>query len=237
MTRSPRPHLHFKLPLVQTFLAFFIHRPPKTCLDLVFSRPGKPLLKMHQAVIGNWFLGQQYQLYAIQPSGANGITAATINRMFRPDNPEADGIEIPAEIVFDQQLYGTSDGEQLLGTSGNDSLRGYEGNDYLFGQGGDDWLLGCSGDDQLDGGTGNDMLYGGSGNDLLRGQDGDDLLVGGAGNDTLRGDNGADTLIGGRGNDAYLVDNLNDLIIEASKMARGRVLIWEKARISRTIWA
>ena len=165
----------------------------------------------HQVVIGNWFLGQQYQLYAIQPSGANGITAATINRMFRPDNPEADGIEIPAEIVFDQQLYGTSDGEQLLGTSGNDSLRGYEGNDYLFGQGGDDWLLGGSGDDQLDGGTGNDMLYGGSGNDVYvfrSGYGAETIDNSGGGTDWLLFDTGLtlDTLVFSRVDDNLVID-------------------------------
>ena len=165
----------------------------------------------HQVVIGNWFLGQQYQLYAIQPSGANGITAATINRMFPPDNPEADGIEIPAEIVFDQQLYGTSDGEQLLGTSGNDSLRGYEGNDYLFGQGGDDWLLGGSGDDQLDGGTGNDMLYGGSGNDVYVFRSGygvETIDNSGGGTDWLLFDTGLtlDTLVFSRVDDNLVID-------------------------------
>ena len=165
----------------------------------------------HQAVIGNWFLGQQYQLYAIQPSGANGITAATINRMFPPDNPEADGIEIPAEVVFDQQLYGTSDGEQLLGTSGNDSLRGYEGNDYLFGQGGDDWLLGGSGDDQLDGGTGNDMLYGGSGNDVYvfrSGYGAETIDNSGGGTDWLLFDTGLtlDTLVFSRVDDNLVID-------------------------------
>lgn len=64
------------------------------------------------------------------------------------------------------------------------------------------------------------QIEGGGGNDELQGGDADDRLDGGTGNDTLNGGTGADTLIGGRGNDAYLVDNLNDLIIEASKMAR-----------------
>jgi Ca2+-binding RTX toxin-like protein len=120
----------------------------------------------HQVTVNSWFLGEQYQLTAIQPFGANGIMASTINRMFPPDNPEADGIEVPVALIFDTKLYGTSDGEQLMGTAGSDILRGYQGDDYLFSQAGDDWLLGGSGNDQLDGGSGNDLLYGGAGDDV-----------------------------------------------------------------------
>lgn len=118
-----------------------------------------------QATITNWFLGAAYQLYAVQPSGSNGITAETINRMFPPDDAEADTITVPADLAFDMKLYGTSSDEQLVGSAGNDLIRGYQGTDNIFAQGGDDWLLGGSGNDQLDGGIGNDMLCGGAGND------------------------------------------------------------------------
>ncbi len=118
-----------------------------------------------QVTVTNWFLGSEYQLSAVQPSGASGITAETINRMFPPDDAEADTISVPTDSTFDARWYGTSADEQLIGTDGNDILRGYQGADNLFAQGGDDWLLGGSGNDYLDGGTGNDMLHGGAGDD------------------------------------------------------------------------
>jgi Ca2+-binding RTX toxin-like protein len=138
---------------------------------LAFIKSGDNLIvrvdgdENHQVTINNWFLGTEYQLYAIQPSGANGITAATINNMFPPSDAEADTITVPADSTFDGRRYGTSADEQLIGTSGNDIIRGYQGADNLFAQGGDDWLLGGSGNDYLDGGTGNDMLHAGAGDD------------------------------------------------------------------------
>ena len=138
---------------------------------LAFIKSGDNLIvrvdgdENHQVTINSWFLGTEYQLYAIQPSGANGITAATINNMFPPSDAEPDTIVVPADSTFDARRYGTSSDEQLLGTSGNDVIRGYQGADNLFGQAGDDWLLGGTGDDYLDGGTGNDMLHAGAGDD------------------------------------------------------------------------
>ena len=111
-----------------------------------------------QVTVKNWFLGQEYQLTAIQPGGANGITASRINQMFPPDMPEADGITVPANLVFDASWHGTQAGEQLTGMAGKDILRGYQGDDTLFSLGGDDWILGGSGDDFLDGGTGDDKI-------------------------------------------------------------------------------
>ena len=138
---------------------------------LAFIKSGDNLIvrvdgdENHQVTINSWFLGTEYQLYAVQPSGANGITAATINNMFPPSDAEADTITVPADSTFDGRRYGTSADEQLIGTSGSDIIRGYQGADNLFAQGGDDWLLGGSGNDYLDGGTGNDMLHAGAGDD------------------------------------------------------------------------
>lgn len=117
-----------------------------------------------------WFAATGNQIAYIQPDGGTGIAAATINRMFPPDNPEADGMTIPADLVFNMQLHGTAAAEQIMGTSGSDLIRGYAGDDTLFGQAGADWLLGGTGNDYLDGGGAGDgagdLLHGGSGNDI-----------------------------------------------------------------------
>ncbi|SEA82077.1 Ca2+-binding protein, RTX toxin-related [Desulfuromusa kysingii] len=149
-----------------------------------------------QVVISNWFLGGDYQIDYIQPANASGISAWTINRMFPPENPEADGIVTPDSSSFDMLWYGTQTGEQLVGTDGADLIRTYEGEDSLFGLAGDDWLLGGSDTDYLEGGDGNDVLYGGEGNDQLGGGAGNDTLIGGTGNDIyVYGEgNGADTI-------------------------------------------
>ncbi len=122
-----------------------------------------------QVRVLGWFSAAANQIAYIQPDGATGIAAATINRMFPPDDAEADGIVIPADLVFSMQLHGTTAAEQIMGGSGADLIRGHAGNDTLFGQAGADWLLGGSGNDYLDGGgagdSASDVLHGGSGND------------------------------------------------------------------------
>nr|WP_320113865.1 calcium-binding protein [uncultured Desulfuromonas sp.] len=79
-----------------------------------------------QVVITNWFLGEDYQVDYIQPANASGISAWTINRMFPPENPEADGITTPDSSSFDMLWYGTSSAEQLIGTDGADLIRTYQ---------------------------------------------------------------------------------------------------------------
>ena len=118
-----------------------------------------------QVRVLGWFSAAANQIAYIQPDGGTGIAAATINRMFPPENAEADGIAIPSDLIFNMQLHGTAAAEQIMGGNGADLIRGYEGNDSLFGQAGADWLLGGSGNDYLDGGGGDDVLHGGSGND------------------------------------------------------------------------
>jgi Ca2+-binding RTX toxin-like protein len=160
-----------------------------------------------QVVVTNWFLGEDYQLSYIQPANASGISAWTINRMFPPENPEADGITTPDSSSFDMLWYGTSSAEQLIGTDGADLIRTYQGEDSLFGLAGDDWLLGGSDADYLDGGEGNDLLFGGDGNDQLDGDSGDDTMIGGAGDDiyVYGSGSGADTIDNSGGGTDWLI--------------------------------
>ncbi|WP_320055887.1 hypothetical protein [Desulfuromonas thiophila] len=160
-----------------------------------------------QVVVSNWFLGEEYQLSYIQPANASGISAWTINRMFPPENPEADGITTPDSNSFDMLWYGTSSGEQLIGTDGADLIRTYQGEDSLFGLDGDDWLLGGSDTDYLDGGAGNDLLFGGDSNDQLGGGSGDDTLIGGAGDDiyVYGAGSGADSIDNSGGGTDWLI--------------------------------
>ena len=180
---------------------------------LTFLRSGDDLVvrvdgnETTQVSITNWFLGESYQLAAIQPDGASGISAWTINRMFPPDNPEADGVTTPDDSEFSALWYGTSAGEQLTGSDLEELIRGYQGDDNLFGLGGNDWLLGGSGADYLDGGAGQDSLFGGTGNDQLGGAGGNDTLSGGAGDDIyVYGSNdGADTIDNSGGGTDWLI--------------------------------
>ncbi|MDY0399005.1 MAG: calcium-binding protein [Desulfuromonas thiophila] len=160
-----------------------------------------------QVTISTWFLGEEYQLSYIQPANANGISAWTINRMFPPEKPEADGITTPDSNSFDMLWYGTSSAEQLIGTDGADLIRSYQGEDSLFGLDGDDWLLGGSDADYLDGGSGNDLLFGGDGNDQLGGGSGDDILIGGAGDDiyVYGAGSGADSIDNSGGGTDWLI--------------------------------
>ena len=160
-----------------------------------------------QVVIENWFLEGDYQLAYIQPAGAGGISAWTINRMFEPENPEPDGIETPDSSLFEMLWYGTEVGEQLVGDDVDELIRAYQGDDSLFGMAGDDWLLGGSGADYLDGGAGSDTLFGGSGNDQLGGGAGDDTLIGGADSDiyVYGAEDGADTIDNSGGGTDWLI--------------------------------
>ncbi len=144
-----------------------------TLAQLTFTRDNDDLVirvgdEVNQQVkVLNWFLGAQYQLQGVGQDEQNMfITAAQINSLFPPDNPEPDTITIPGDLSFDFEFHGTEGGDTLIGTMfGDDLMRGHQGNDILVGLGGDDWILGGSGSDVLNGGTGNDMLYGGSGGD------------------------------------------------------------------------
>ncbi|SHI13729.1 calcium-binding protein [Desulfofustis glycolicus] len=140
---------------------------------LTFVRSGDDLVvqvnrgeSTNSVTVTNWFAGENYQLYGIQPAGASGLLAATINQMFPPDNPEPDGIVVPDESEFDAALHGTLGNDQypdhVGGTSGNDILRGYQGNDMLYGGAGNDVYIfeAGSGADVIDAsGGGMDFLY------------------------------------------------------------------------------
>jgi Ca2+-binding RTX toxin-like protein len=161
-----------------------------------------------QVTVTNWFLGDDYQLSFVQPSGESAVTAAQINTLFSTTDPgTGDGLEVPDESTFDSVVTGTAAGEQVVGSSGSNLLKGLEGDDQLFGLAGDDWLLGGDGADYFDGGTGSDTMLGGAGNDQLGGDAGDDILVGGTGDDTYvyRPGSGADTIINGDGGTDWLL--------------------------------
>ena len=157
--------------------------------------------------VTDWFLGADYQLSYIQPSGGSGIPASQINDMFATPPPSGGDTEIPPENTFDTVKEGTAGNEQLVGTNGNDLLKAFAGDDQLFGLGGNDFLVAGEGNDYLDGGAGDDVQLGGEGNDQLGGDAGNDILRGGAGNDTYvyRPGSGSDTIINNDGGTDWLI--------------------------------
>jgi len=155
---------------------------------LTFSREGNDLLilvdgdPLQSVRVQNHFLGGQYAISYVQPSGGYMLMAERIGHIVAAQGVPGD---------FEALIEGTASGEQKSGYGGRDLLRGLAGNDTLFGMGGND---------QIEGGDGNDYLSGGNGQHI---GSGDDILIGGAGNDTLVGEDGNDTLIGGAGDDSY----------------------------------
>ena len=101
-------------------------------------------------------------------------------------------------LIFIENLTGSSHDDQLHGDDNSNVLEGMNGADILKGFGG------------------HDELYGGNHDDKLLGYNGNDVLIGENGNDTLDGHAGKDTMKGGLGNDTIYVDNARDLIEEIS---------------------
>ncbi|WP_321532213.1 calcium-binding protein [uncultured Desulfuromonas sp.] len=159
-----------------------------------------------QVTIRDWFVGTEYQLAYLQPSGESAIAAATINELFA-ESGGGDNGGLPAESEFDSVTTGTDSAEQLVGTSGMDLLQGLAGDDQLFGLSGDDWLVAGDGSDYLDGGAGNDVQLGEAGADQLGGDAGNDLLIGGADDDiyVYRAGSGADTIDNRGGGTDWLI--------------------------------
>lgn len=129
----------------------------------------------------NHFLGGEYAIDWVQPSGDFQISTDQINQLAAgQSNGE-----------FDSVVTGTDAGEQLLGSTGSDLIQGLAGNDILVGQDGDDRLEGGDGSDHYYyyAGTGKDtILDDGNGQDVLffndvapdrlsYHQDGNDLIV------------------------------------------------------------
>ncbi len=103
--------------------------------------------------------------------------------------------------IWNDYLYGTSEGDSILASDGDDTVYAYEGDDYVDGWTGDDYINGGSGNDTLLGYDGNDTIDGWTGDDYISGEAGDDYLLGYDGNDSLFGGTGTDTLNGEWGDD------------------------------------
>ncbi|BBM04131.1 calcium-binding protein [Microbulbifer sp. GL-2] len=133
---------------------------------ITFNQDGDDLLIQiddgsSQAIrVLNHFLGGEYAIDWVQPSGDSQIATDKINQLAAgQSNGE-----------FDSVIIGADSDEWLSGTSGSDLIQGLGGNDILVGNGGDD---------RLEGGDGNDRYYYYSGNGkdtILDDGDGQDVL-------------------------------------------------------------
>ena len=207
---------------------------------LVFVRDGDNLViqitdSTDQVTIENWFLGSEYQVDYIQPSGANGMSTTQVENMLSDgseddsnsggtgsdDNSSDEGdntssFQIPDPSTYTHHEVGTANAEQLYRSNDADFLEALAGDDQLFGLAGNDFLHAGEGNDYLDGGDGNDIEFGAAGDDQLGGDAGNDLLVGGSGNDryVFRPNSGQDTIdnsVGDNGTDWLLfTDNITE---------------------------
>jgi len=199
---------------------------------LIYTRIGDDLVitikdSTDQVTILNWFLGDEYKIDYIQPSGSSGIPASEIDLMLTEpsdpppgggnEEPVPEGWVEPDPNDYENQIAGTENAEQVYFGHGNDYLEGLGGDDQIFGLGGNDYLSGGLGDDYLDGGDGDDIQFAGDGNDQLGGDAGDDLLLGGSGDDiyvygVADGNDVIDNSIGNDGTDWLILTD--DLTIE-----------------------
>ncbi|PWK42801.1 calcium-binding protein [Pleionea mediterranea] len=207
---------------------------------LVFVRDGDNLViqitdSTDQVTIENWFLGSEYQVDYIQPSGASGMSTTQVENMLSDgseddsnsggtgsdDNSSDEGdntssFQIPDPSTYTYHEVGTANAEQLYRSNDADFLEALAGDDQLFGLAGNDFLHAGEGNDYLDGGDGNDIEFGAAGDDQLGGDAGNDLLVGGSGNDryVFRPNSGQDTIdnsVGDNGTDWLLfTDNITE---------------------------
>lgn len=131
---------------------------------LTFTREGNDLLvtvnanAAQRARITNHFLGGDYAIDYVQPSGSALLNTAAINKLV---------------ATFGSTLTGTTANNTLTGTVKDDQLYGLAGNDTLSGGTGNDILSGGVGTDTLNGGAGNDtyLLNLGDGSDVITDQD------------------------------------------------------------------
>lgn len=131
---------------------------------LTFTREGNDLLvtvnanAAQRVRVTNHFLGGDYAIDYVQPSGTTSLNTAAINKLV---------------ATFGSTLTGTTANNTLTGTTKDDQLFGLAGNDTLNGGTGNDVLSGGLGADTLNGGTGNDTYFmdRGDGSDVITDQD------------------------------------------------------------------